>query len=148
MMTFSPIVPFMFRAMRSSAGGRTLAACSVANLANTKHLLRTATKESVVQWFLPPKNRQYPCRILSNRYFTSNTNTNSSKPKSWWERWTAPREMPPRNTPRWYGEMILICTVFAITGTSTMVLVRVIHYYNIPIFLLLLIEDDYFLWTD
>jgi hypothetical protein len=35
------------------------------------------------------------------------------------------KEMPPRNTPRWYGEMVLLCTVFAITGSSTMVLVSV-----------------------
>jgi len=122
MMPF-PIAPLMSRGMRStssSSGG--IAACSV-YLANSKRLLRTATKESFVQRFLPPKNRQHPC--MSNRYFTSNNNsTTNSKPKSWWERWTAPREMPPRNTPRWYGEMILICTVFAITGTSTMVLVR------------------------
>jgi len=32
--------------------------------------------------------------------------------------------MPPRNTPRWYAEMALICTVFGITGSSTMFLVR------------------------
>lgn len=44
--------------------------------------------------------------------------------QSFLQRWMAPKEMPPRNTPRWYAEMLLICTVFAITGTSTMVLVR------------------------
>jgi len=43
---------------------------------------------------------------------------------SFLQRWMAPKEMPPRNTPRWYAEMVLLCTVFAITGTSTMVLVR------------------------
>mmetsp|Transcript_30285 Transcript_30285/g.51606 ORF Transcript_30285/g.51606 Transcript_30285/m.51606 type:complete len:114 (+) Transcript_30285:828-1169(+) len=32
--------------------------------------------------------------------------------------------MPPRNTPKWYAEMALLCTVFAITGSSTMFLVR------------------------
>jgi hypothetical protein len=32
--------------------------------------------------------------------------------------------MPPRKTFAWYKEMVLICTVFAITGTSTMMLVR------------------------
>lgn len=41
-----------------------------------------------------------------------------------WNRFIGPKEMPPRWTPRWYGEVMLICTVFAITGTSTMVLVR------------------------
>ena len=32
--------------------------------------------------------------------------------------------MPPRNTFQWYREMILLSTVFAITGSSTMFLVR------------------------
>ena len=40
------------------------------------------------------------------------------------QRFLAPKVMPERNTPRWYLEMTLICTVFAITGSSTMVLVR------------------------
>mmetsp|Transcript_152 Transcript_152/g.373 ORF Transcript_152/g.373 Transcript_152/m.373 type:complete len:193 (-) Transcript_152:359-937(-) len=35
-----------------------------------------------------------------------------------------PKVMPPRWTMAWYREVTLICTVFAITGTSTMVLVR------------------------
>jgi len=34
------------------------------------------------------------------------------------------KEIAPRGTLTWYGEMVLLCTVFAITGTSTMVLVR------------------------
>ena len=40
------------------------------------------------------------------------------------QRWMAHKEIPPRGTLKWYGEMVLLCTVFAITGTSTMVLVR------------------------
>lgn len=36
------------------------------------------------------------------------------------EKWIAPRPMPPRKTFNWYLEMALVCTVFAITGTSTM----------------------------
>jgi len=40
------------------------------------------------------------------------------------QRWMAPKEIPPKGTLNWYGEMTLICTVFAITGTSTMILVR------------------------
>jgi len=35
-----------------------------------------------------------------------------------------PKEMPPRWSFPWYREMVLLCTVFAITGSSTMVLVR------------------------
>jgi len=37
-----------------------------------------------------------------------------------WEQWLAPRTMPPRKTSDWYLEMALVCTVFAITGSSTM----------------------------
>ena len=40
------------------------------------------------------------------------------------QRFIGPKEMPPRWTTAWYGEMVLICTVFAITGTSTMIMVR------------------------
>jgi hypothetical protein len=53
----------------------------------------------------------------------TNSHETVTKPK-FWVRWTAPREMPPRYTVRWYGEVALICTVFGITGTSTMLLVR------------------------
>lgn len=54
----------------------------------------------------------------------------SSAPKaaqsqgSFLQRWMAHKEIPTRGTLKWYGEMVLLCTVFAITGTSTMVLVR------------------------
>ena len=34
-----------------------------------------------------------------------------------------PKPMPQRHTAAWYGEITLICTVFAITGSSTMLLV-------------------------
>lgn len=37
------------------------------------------------------------------------------------DRFLAAKEMPPRNTFAWYREMLLICTVFAITGSSTMI---------------------------
>jgi hypothetical protein len=53
----------------------------------------------------------------------TNSHETITKP-NFWVRWTAPREMPPRYTVRWYGEVVLICTVFGITGTSTMLLVR------------------------
>jgi len=46
------------------------------------------------------------------------------KNDSWWQRWLAPKEMPERHTFAWYREMLLICTVFAITGSASMVLVR------------------------
>lgn len=40
------------------------------------------------------------------------------------QRFLGPKVMPERGTFQWYREMVLLCTVFAITGTSTMVLVR------------------------
>lgn len=46
------------------------------------------------------------------------------KQSTFLQRYMAHKEIPPRNTAKWYFEMVLICTVFAITGTSTMVLVR------------------------
>ena len=42
---------------------------------------------------------------------------------SFLQRFLGPKEMPPRWTFTWYREMVLLCTVFAITGSSTMVLV-------------------------
>jgi hypothetical protein len=39
-------------------------------------------------------------------------------------RFLGPKPMPERGTAAWYREMVLICTVFAITGSSTMMLVR------------------------
>ena len=67
--------------------------------------------------------------LQRSRYFsTSGNGGGGAKPPSsnqtFLQKWMAPKEMPPRWTLRWYGEMALLCTVFAITGTSTMVLVR------------------------
>lgn len=42
----------------------------------------------------------------------------------WWKRFLGPKPMPVRYTKEWYYEVTLICTVFAITGSSTMMLVR------------------------
>ena len=60
------------------------------------------------------------------RYLSTNGGKQSGgKPAaSFLQRFLAPKEMPPRGTLRWYGEMVLLCTVFGITGSSTMVLVR------------------------
>ena len=49
---------------------------------------------------------------------------NSTENQSFLQKFLAPKVMPPRNTPAWYREMVLLCTVFAITGSSTMFLVR------------------------
>lgn len=66
---------------------------------------------------------------LSVRRFSKKpTDTNASfsrkvQQPNFLQKWMGPTEIPPRWTLRWYGEMTLICTVFAISGTSTMVLV-------------------------
>ena len=57
---------------------------------------------------------------------TASTGANL-KGSSFSQRWMAPKEIPPKGTLNWYGEMTLICTVFAITGTSTMILVGTIE---------------------
>lgn len=41
-----------------------------------------------------------------------------------WKSYLQPKPMPDRLSAAWYREMALICTVFAITGSSTMVVVR------------------------
>mmetsp|Transcript_15827 Transcript_15827/g.32725 ORF Transcript_15827/g.32725 Transcript_15827/m.32725 type:complete len:219 (-) Transcript_15827:66-722(-) len=41
-----------------------------------------------------------------------------------WKSFLGPKPMPERWSAAWYREMVLVCTVFAITGSSTMVLVR------------------------
>lgn len=51
----------------------------------------------------------------------SSTGTTST---TFLQRFLGPKPMPPQNTSRWFFEMTLLCTVFAISGTSTMVLVR------------------------
>lgn len=69
----------------------------------------------------------FPVRSGARRFLTTSNNKQSGIKHSIskaWTNYTAPKEMPPRWTTPWYAEMILISTVFAITGTSTMVLVR------------------------
>ena len=69
----------------------------------------------------------FPVRAGARRFLTTSNNKQSGIKHSIskaWTNYTAPKEMPPRWTTPWYAEMILISTVFAITGTSTMVLVR------------------------
>jgi len=41
--------------------------------------------------------------------------------KGWLQWFLGPKPMPERHTFAWYREVTLICTVFAITGSSTMV---------------------------
>mmetsp|Transcript_50810 Transcript_50810/g.99353 ORF Transcript_50810/g.99353 Transcript_50810/m.99353 type:complete len:173 (+) Transcript_50810:63-581(+) len=48
----------------------------------------------------------------------------SERATTFWERWTAPVEMPQSRTGRWFAEIFLINCVFAVTGSATMFLVR------------------------
>ena len=51
--------------------------------------------------------------------------SNESKPAQGWVNWwLSHKEIPPRWTLAWGAEMVYICTVFAATGTSTMMIVR------------------------
>lgn len=52
-----------------------------------------------------------------------NEKSSASGLSQMWNRFIGPKEMPPRWSAAWYREMVLVCTVFAITGSSTMVLV-------------------------
>lgn len=66
--------------------------------------------------FSAPRNQC--CR----RAFSEGNPTEPAK-KTMMQRWLGPKEMPVRGTFQWYREMVLLCTVFAITGSSTMFLV-------------------------
>jgi hypothetical protein len=52
---------------------------------------------------------------------TDGASASKEKPASWWENFIAAKTMPTRYTAAWYREMLLVCTVFAITGSTTMV---------------------------
>jgi hypothetical protein len=79
-----------------------------------------------------------PARNGNRRFLTTNKNSGTSKQaketaneqglkytfSQSWQRFTGARSMPERWTLPWYREMVLISTVFAITGSSTMVVVR------------------------
>jgi hypothetical protein len=54
---------------------------------------------------------------------SSTATTAETGSQTWFQKFLSPKEIPPRNTSKWYLEMLLICTVFGITGSSTMVLV-------------------------
>lgn len=65
-----------------------------------------------------------------NRLTTSSKNKSASsqqtktKKQSIVQWWLSEKEIPPRYTASWYLEMLLLCTVFGITGSTTMVVVR------------------------
>jgi len=91
---------------------------------------------SLSKTFVPWNQQQYQ---VSRQKFFSSTSKRLSKKKDGpgigksiegkgrgglWEWWTAPVDMPPRKSVRWYAEMALVSTVFGVTGSTTMFLVR------------------------
>ena len=72
-----------------------------------------------------------PSRLPDTKSTNSNHTQTTTTPPSvdnnsmtMWQKFLAPKPMPERYSASWYQEVVLICTVFAITGSSTM-LVRI-----------------------
>lgn len=84
----------------------------------TSSLLRWTPTPTSTRRLLTTKNKPGP----SPKQPIENGGTDVVK-APFWNRFIGPKLMPERWTFAWYGEMVLICTVFAITGSSTMVLV-------------------------
>jgi hypothetical protein len=64
-------------------------------------------------------------KCITRRCFSSGNERgrNQWNLKKYIEDFLGPKKMPERHTFAWYREITLICTVFAITGSSTMILV-------------------------
>jgi len=86
-----------------------------------------ATRYQIRPTFSSPRINSCPTR-KQIRPFTNSSkdsaNNATSSGKTFLEKFLGPKEIPPKGTLAWYGEMVLICTVFAITGTTTMMMVR------------------------
>jgi hypothetical protein len=97
--------------------------------------LQNCSKSYLKRWNTTP--------VRSNRRFLTTNNKPGSPikqaaeigkvegavtpPLSMWKQFLGPKVMPERWTFPWYREMVLLCTVFAITGSSTMVVVSNIN---------------------
>lgn len=96
--------------------------CSRSSQLLRSSINKVAGRESLS--FTQVKRQHYYGMRFSSKKTSAPQQQRQEQSTSFLQRFLAPKPMPPRNTPRWYAEMVLICTVFAITGTSTMVLVR------------------------
>lgn len=128
----STMMPFI-RNIRTRTGCRpTLASLSFPRqglIGNRKHALqafhhstRCATTSPRTIYSVGSINRSTTRRFAS----TSGDKSPTGKSRSlsdFWKSYLEPVPMPDRWSAAWYREMVLICTVFAITGSSTMVLV-------------------------
>ena len=93
------------------------------NFMRWKQILQTET--SLVSSPSQPsrQSRKFTTQGSNNTSNSTNSTTNSTRFQQMLQNFLGPKPMPPRWTLAWYREVTLICTVFAITGTSTMVLV-------------------------
>mmetsp|Transcript_8044 Transcript_8044/g.10177 ORF Transcript_8044/g.10177 Transcript_8044/m.10177 type:complete len:180 (-) Transcript_8044:89-628(-) len=88
-------------------------------------LLPTTTRSSTSSCNYSSQRTHH--HAMLRRWNSNNAKDNASKQQqstTFLGRFLAPKTMPPRYTPKWYAEMMLICTVFGITGSTTMVVVR------------------------
>ena len=81
-------------------------------------------KQNCKRWMTESRAKENKTTTTAAKEASQSTETSASPLTQMWNRFTGPKEMPERYTMPWYREMVLICTVFAITGSSTMIVVR------------------------
>lgn len=97
---------------------------------STQHLLRTTSRPIGRQDGLNKSFNKSTRRVFSKGTPKETPKEQGEKiveqatKQTWMERFLGPKEMPEKKTASWYREMVLLCTVFAITGSSTMFMVR------------------------
>eukprot|EP00980_Cylindrotheca_fusiformis_P016756 scaffold5048_cov121-Cylindrotheca_fusiformis.AAC.7 len=104
---------------------------------NSRKLALTTSKPSFLQSPFRLVCRDSAVRTTRRLFTTNKTPSGSNQAKEAiseeaqksaisraWQKFIGPKPMPERWTLPWYREVALICTVFAITGSSTMVVVR------------------------
>lgn len=112
---------------RSASAVSLLSPTRTAAIANRSSMLSTAAGKS--RQVLPLRQK---CRNFSSpsekppngASQTAGRKTGEAKKETGFEKWLqwflGPKPMPERYTFAWYREMTLICTVFAVTGSSTL----------------------------
>ena len=78
----------------------------------------TAARFTASRWARSSK------RYFSNGLKETENGIKKDHQQTMMQRFLGHKEIPPKGTFAWYREMVLLCTVFAITGSSTMLLVR------------------------
>lgn len=62
-----------------------------------------------------------PTETVTTGATSGNPLPESNGSMTFWQKFLGPKPMPQRYTASWFREILLICTVFAITGSTTMV---------------------------